>query len=91
MFLCPLDSCFYNNVNIIGLDYRSLALPTPYDCQDECSVDAGCYNFVFNSANNICYLKAGADGIKSLDAGYVSGPKKCIQQIGLHFYEENLS
>lgn len=76
------DSCFFSDVNIQGLDYRSLALQTPYDCQDECSRDGSCYNFVFNLASNICYLKTGANGVKTFYAGAVSGPKKCIKQTG---------
>ena len=78
---CP-DTCVFSDIDLSGLDHKTLALSSPLACQIGCAADAGCYSFMFNTFNNLCYLKTYGIAAKSISTGYVTGPKKCVSTIG---------
>ena len=79
LFLCSLDTCFWNDKKLRGNDVASFRKKDAVECQKLCQINDECYYWTVNRYRR-CFLKnANALSGLSTKSGFTSGPKICCK------------
>ncbi|OII76356.1 calcium binding EGF domain-containing protein [Cryptosporidium andersoni] len=72
-----IQSCYDSDIEYPGYTLQVVhSLMTPFDCQLQCQIDAGCDYFTYDMLSRTCLLKAAKVDNRNAP-GMISGPKFC--------------